>query len=66
MEESINQSNAMMAAAHAGVTGNSGGQSSSNRNKGNMTNKCENRKKQGHKKEDCYAKGGGKPDNPAD
>ena len=39
MEESINQSNAAMAAAHARVTGNSGGQSSSNRNKGNTTKK---------------------------
>ena len=66
MEESINQSNTAMAAAHARVTGNSGGQSSSNRNKGNTTKKCENCKKQGHKKEDCYAKGGGKADNPAD
>ena len=62
MEESINQANATMAAAHAKAAGDSTGQGS----KGNKPKWCSNCNVQDHDKDNCYAKGGGKADNPPD
>ena len=50
MEESINQANAAMAAAHAKAAGNSTGQGS----KGNKPKWCSNCNVQDHDKDNCY------------
>lgn len=66
MEESINQSNAAMAAAHAKAAGSSNSQGSKGNNSGKPLKKCKNCNKKGHVESDCFAKGGGKADSPPD
>ena len=61
IEESINQSNVAMAAAHAKASGNSHSQDTKGKGK---RKKCTNYRKSSHLKEDCFQKGGGKADNP--
>ena len=65
IEESINQANAAMVAAHVKASGSSRGQNDKGKgkaNEGGKAKKCQNCNKTRHMKANCWRKGGGKAD----